>query len=308
MKAVVSVEESKILTLRVETIRPFKWQPRTHFDKDRLAELAASLKEFGQQVAVIVKPVPAPDGEVAWELVDGERRWRAAQMAGLSTLRAEVRGAKDDDAQFVASVVSNFGRQDHTAMESARACERVSKMPEYANLPVLKRMDRVGALFARSGQWVQQMLKLMTLPTDVQALMEHPDEGRRLNAQVALQIAQVKDTDKQVSLAKEISAKSLRRAEAGILIGHAIEAQQREHGTRGRPPSDQGRLVYKRVLSLVQIADVLLDMPQQNLRAYFENRQIELDHLVGKLSDGIQSATSVLDALRRLSKRKGAAA
>lgn len=293
---IVSTEASRVLTVRCAAVRPFPGQPRVAFDQDRLAELASSLKEHGQQVAIIVRELPEPDGEVAFEIIDGERRWRASQIAKLDTIRAEVRGAKDGDHQFVQSVVANFGREDHTPLESALAVQRVCAMPEYAALAVTERHQRVGALFARSHAWVAYNLKLVKLPAEVQELVGGP-AGKRLNAQVAIYLGTVADKEEQVRLAKVIVERDLPGPKARLLINQARHKHGVTEGAARSKPSTESRNVFASVQRITTSAEVLLDMPKRGLKRSLAQAPGGERWLVEKIDAAIAALVQVRESL-----------
>jgi ParB family chromosome partitioning protein len=118
----LEVAPTSYLTIPRSRIRPFKNQPRTYFDKEELENLAASIKAFGQIVPVSVKKVSdSPDFD--YELCDGQRRWHACEIAGKTMMKAILESPTDEKEQFLISVLSNFGRAEHTVIEIAYACK-----------------------------------------------------------------------------------------------------------------------------------------------------------------------------------------
>ena len=108
-----------LATVRIGAIRPGRYQPRTRMDERALAELAQSIRSQGLLQPVVVRPV---DG--GYELVAGERRWRAAQMAGLEQIPAVVREVPDE-AALVMALIENVQREDLNPMEEAAAVQRL---------------------------------------------------------------------------------------------------------------------------------------------------------------------------------------
>ena len=116
-----------LMTLAVNRIRPGKYQPRTRMDQEALGELAASIKSQGLIQPVLVRPVERD----RYELIAGERRWRAAQMAGLEYVPALVREVADEAALAMA-LIENIQRENLNAMEEAAGLQRLVqefKMP-----------------------------------------------------------------------------------------------------------------------------------------------------------------------------------
>jgi len=142
----------------VADITPNPHQPRVHFDEESLAELTASVQQIGVLQPVLVRPV-----EGGFELIAGERRWRAAGRAGLSTIPAVVR-TTDDLASVEQALVENLHRQDLTALEEAAAYQQLT---EDFGLTHEQVADRVG----KSRSAVTNTLRLLGLPPSIQHLI-----------------------------------------------------------------------------------------------------------------------------------------
>lgn len=291
MSEVVEVEQTKVLVLRLDAIRPFKGQPRHKFDG--IPELAESIKEIGQITPVTVRELVGDERAEGkrYELIDGERRYRACQHAGRKTIRAVVDGAKDRDQQFLKSVVANFGRSEHTAIESALAVARICEMPEYAKLPVTERNARVGAVFARTGQWVLNMVRLAKLPKSVRGMVAAGD----LSANVAQFLTAVKDPEDQEKIAYKIVSEGLRPGLARNLIREHIA----KHGTAHRisKPTDHHALVFRSVRKIAQDSEVLLDMPMKGLAAAFVARPKKREALLEQVDGALSALQQLKDAL-----------
>ena len=145
--------------LPVGDIEPSPHQPRVHFDEDTLVALAASVKEVGILQPVLVRPLPTG----RFELVAGERRWRAAKRAGLATIPALVRQTEDLHAVEQA-LIENLHRQDLTALEEASAYQQ---LVEDFGLTHDEIANRVG----KSRSAVTNTLRLLKLPPSIQQLV-----------------------------------------------------------------------------------------------------------------------------------------
>jgi ParB family transcriptional regulator, chromosome partitioning protein len=184
--------------LPVGAIRPNPFQPRRAFDETALGELAASIEASGLLQPVVVRP---RDG--GYELIAGERRWRAVQRLGWPTVPAVLRDV-DDRALLTLALIENLQRDDLSPLDEARGYQRL--IGEF-NLP----QAEVGRLVGRSRAAVANALRLLTLPGDVQALLEtgalsagharalltlrDAAEVSRLAAQVAEQGWSVRETE-----------------------------------------------------------------------------------------------------------------
>lgn len=149
----------------VDLLRRGKYQPRVDMREDSLAELAESIKAQGVVQPIVVRPLPNPTGgETHYEIVAGERRWRAAQMAGLATIPAVVREIPDESAVAVA-LIENIQRENLNPIEEARSLHRLI---EEFGLTHADAADAVG----RSRATVTNLLRLLELPRPVREMLE----------------------------------------------------------------------------------------------------------------------------------------
>ena len=155
-----NVEEFR--QIAVELIFPNPRQPRRHFDDTALAALASSLQSRGVLQPVLVRP--SPDGDGRFELIAGERRWRAAQLAGLEAIPAIVR-ARDDAESLELALIENMAREDLNPVEEARACAAL--VEEFG----LSR-EEVGLRIGRSRVAVSNLVRLLDLPDEALELLE----------------------------------------------------------------------------------------------------------------------------------------
>jgi ParB family transcriptional regulator, chromosome partitioning protein len=152
--------EEQLRELAVDEIRPNPKQPRRHFDEDSLHALAGSLGERGVLQPVLVRPLRGG----GYELVAGERRWRAAQIAGLASIPAIVRERGDSEA-LEAALVENMAREDLNPVEEARAC---AALVEELGLT----REEVGRRVGRSRVAVSNLVRLLDLPDEAIDLLE----------------------------------------------------------------------------------------------------------------------------------------
>ena len=146
--------------LAVGAITSGKYQPRRHFDDDKLDELAASIRSQGVLEPVIVRET----GRGRFELIAGERRWRASQRAGLDQIPAIVR-VIDDRAAIAIALIENIQREDLSALEEAQSLARLIEEFKYTHQQVA---DAIG----RSRATVSNLLRLLELPAEIRALLD----------------------------------------------------------------------------------------------------------------------------------------
>ena len=153
-------EKDELRHLPLDLLRRGKYQPRTHMDAQALEELAASIKAQGVVQPIVVRALPTGD----YEIVAGERRWRAAQLAGLETVPAVVRKIPDEAAIAIA-LIENIQREDLNPVEEANALQRL--IDEFGMTH-----QQVAEAVGRSRAAVTNLLRLLTLQSDVREMLE----------------------------------------------------------------------------------------------------------------------------------------
>ncbi|HLG52980.1 MAG TPA: ParB/RepB/Spo0J family partition protein [Steroidobacteraceae bacterium] len=143
-----------------------RYQPRTDMREESLAELAESIRAQGVVQPIVVRPVgaPAPGEGQRYEIIAGERRWRAAQMVGLAELPAIVRRV-DDETAVAMSLIENIQREDLNPLEEAMALSRLVTEFELTH-------QQAAEAVGRSRAAVSNLLRLLELPDEVKALVE----------------------------------------------------------------------------------------------------------------------------------------
>ncbi len=204
----VETDQPEFLQVSVDEIRPNPDQPRSRFDDESLAELAASLKEVGVLQPIVVTKVD--DGFV---LIAGERRWRAAKQAGIDSIPAVVRGA-DGDSTLVEALVENVQRRDLTPLEEAHAYRQL--LEDYG-MTQEQVADRVG----KSRPSVSNTLRLLQLPGPIQTMI---DSGG-LSAGHARSLLGLDDSRYAIYLAEKASAEgwSVRQLEDAVRTRREME-------------------------------------------------------------------------------------
>ena len=189
-----------LAAIETARIRPGRYQPRTRMDEQALAELAQSIRSQGLLQPLVVRPV-----ERGYELIAGERRWRAAQMAGLAQVPAVVREVPDD-AALVMALIENIQREDLNPMEEAAGVQRL--IDEF-KMTHEQAADAVG----RSRSATSNLLRLLKLAKPVQEmLMRGALEMGHARALLAL------DSARQIEAGMRIAAKRLSVRETEALV------------------------------------------------------------------------------------------
>ncbi|AOX20865.1 ParB/RepB/Spo0J family partition protein [Kozakia baliensis] len=213
-------EAAKALaTLPIELLEPGPFQPRQDMDEGRLAELADSIRSRGVLQPILVRPHPEEAGR--YQIIAGERRWRASQLAGLHEVPVHARPLDDGDA-MAAALVENLQRADLNAIEEAEGLQRL--LTDYA----LTQEELAGAV-GKSRPHIGNTLRLLNLPESVRkqvrdgllsagharALLSHPDPAAAAAIVIArqLNVRQTEALAKQPSLKEPPPAKAPRDGE-----------------------------------------------------------------------------------------------
>ena len=258
---VVGDRSSALLDIPVASIRPNPHQPRGHFDEESLASLAASIRELGVLQPILVRQV----GQGEFELVAGERRWRAARRAGLSTIPAIVRDVTDI-ASVEQALVENLHRQDLNPLEEAAAYQQLIEDFGLTH-------EQLSARIGRSRVTITNTLRLFQLPPGVQKMVA---DGQ-LSAGHARAILGTPDRSYQESLARRAAGEqlSVRAVEDAVRarneLGGAREAKTPSVGG-ARPP---GILELEEILSARLDTRVRVDLQARRGKVIIEFATLE---------------------------------
>jgi ParB family chromosome partitioning protein len=220
----------------VELIRPNAGQPRRSFDESALERLAESIAESGVVQPLVVHPLS--DGR--YELIAGERRWRAAQIAGLATVPAILR-TEDETKRLQIAVIENMAREDLNPIEEARACAALVE-----ELGVSK--EEVARRVGRSRSAVSNLIRLLDLPDQVIVMLESgelseghgrallaakgQDQRRKLARQAVAEGWSVRETERRAKGETEAPARKVRELhpDEEAAVGKAEDALERALG------------------------------------------------------------------------------
>jgi ParB family chromosome partitioning protein len=191
-KPAAGTDDGELRQLAATSLSPGKYQPRTHMDQAALAELADSIKQRGIVQPILVREI----GKDKFEIIAGERRWRAAQLAGLATVPVLVREIADDAALGI-GLIENIQREDLNAMEEAAGIQRLIDEFKLTH-------EEAAKAVGRSRSAVSNLLRLLELAKPVQEMVmaQKLDMG---HARALLSLAK----SKQVELAHQIVHKRL---------------------------------------------------------------------------------------------------
>ncbi len=210
----------EMLEVDIDLIEPNIEQPRTRFAEDKIGELAQSIKENG-----IIQPIVLRRKGRRFEIVAGERRWRAAQFAGLNRVPAVIKEVSDDKLLELA-LIENIQRQELNAIEEARAYQKLIK-----TLGLTQEMiaNRVG----KDRSFITNYLRLLRLPEDIQKLVEE----EKISVGHARALLAVDDLTAQRRVARNImdmslSVRETERAVKRVATGGSIEKSEAKNNSK----------------------------------------------------------------------------
>ncbi|MDB3954499.1 ParB/RepB/Spo0J family partition protein [Alphaproteobacteria bacterium] len=156
-----NIKDNLLTSLPIELIKPNPLQPRKNFSKETLNELAASIKDRGVLQPIIVRPAKNKDNE--WEIIAGERRWKAAQLAGFHEVPVSIKDIKDEDVAIIA-LIENIQRENLSPIEEALGYKTLMNKFSITQ-------EELGLKMRRSRAYITNFIRLLSLPEEVQKLL-----------------------------------------------------------------------------------------------------------------------------------------
>lgn len=184
------INSSSILDISIDVIEPNKNQPRHNFFEDSLHELSESIKQFGVIQPITVRKI---DGEEKYEIIAGERRFRAARMAGLTTIPAIINTNIDDNSSLAMALIENIHREDLSPVEQALTFKQLLEEFRLTH-------DELSRQVGKSRALITNTLRILSLPLSIQKLI---DEGK-VTAGHAKVLASLKKAEDQLQMAEAI--------------------------------------------------------------------------------------------------------
>ena len=215
------VNENEVITIKLDDIIPNRFQPREIFDDQSMQELADSIKTHGVIQPIIVRPV-----DNKYEIIAGERRYKASVMAGKTDIPALVKNKDDKDSSIIA-FIENSQRKDVTAIEEARTCERILSSNDLTQEQLAKQLGMSQSTLANK-------LRLLTLPVEIQDALLHGEISERH----ARSLLSIKDTKTQLELLEKIKNEKLTVRELDGVIKSMLEEANKD-GLYDLPGSDE---------------------------------------------------------------------
>lgn len=256
----------EILSVSVRLVRPMKSQPRKYFDPERLREFGDNLKEQGQVQPAIVKKLDQPDEKgCLYELISGERRWRACQMAGILELKIIVREGINDVDQFVEAVIANCHDVDLTTLETMQS---VGYLFQCA-----KTDAEIAKIFGKkSPLWAYQHRRALTLNPGVLKLLgpETPEE-KRIPLTSAILLIGIPQ-EEQMGFAEMISETGMSAKQ----VNHLVKNRLAQCGVpRKSRSSEEFESAFKFFMKTNAEFELYIDHSDDRIANMFKNRSPE---------------------------------
>lgn len=253
-------DQPTLLEISVDDLKPNPDQPRARFDDEALAELAASIAEVGVLQPIVV----ARDEKGDHYLIAGERRWRAAQRAGLTTIPAVVRGTSGEST-LVEALVENLQREDLTPLEEAHAYRQLL---ENTGMSQEEIADRVG----KSRSAISNTLRLLQLPGSIQTMV---DAGS-ISAGHARALLGLEDEKYAVYLAEKAAAEgwSVRQIEDAVRVRKGLTERP---GAKG--------VTQVRPVEIIELEKRLAERLGSKVKIDYRNKKGKVEIRFGSLED-----------------------
>lgn len=274
-------EEEKVnslMDLDVKKIRSGQYQPRKSFEESELGELAASIAQNGVMQPIIVRPIEG-GGEVKYEIIAGERRWRASKRVGLDSVPAIIRKMSDQQALELA-LVENVQREDLSALEEAAGYSQLIDEFGYTQ-------EQLAGAVGKSRSHIANLLRLLGLPDEIKALLQ---SGKLTMGHARALMASENATE----LAQQVVAKNLSVRQTERLAKGEIDPKQKAPAARPGPAPIQRSQAVEKNDDIIALEATL----SENL-----GLKVQINDFGGQQGDIVLSYTSLeeLDSiLRRL--------
>jgi len=258
-------------TLPIEAIRPNPMQPRVVFQPERLEELAASIRANG-----IIQPLIVRRHEAQFQLVAGERRWRAAKLAGLKEVPVVIQEIADPLLLEIA-LVENIQREDLNAIETARAYERLGR-----DLGLSQ--EEIGRRTGKDRTSITNALRLLRLPAEVQLLLaEH-----RLSMGHARAILGLPAAEQQIEVAEKAAAQGLSVRQVEALVQGLTSDRTRTADKKEKTLDPNVRAAIEEMERALGTRVRIVELGEQRGRIEIEYyTQTDLDRLFQQITGGV---------------------
>ena len=270
----VAAEDDRVIYVDINDIKPNSAQPRLHFDEAKLEELAGSIKANG-----VIQPLIVRESTNGYELVAGERRWRASRIAGLSRIPCIIRNF-DDRQNAIVAIIENMQREDLNPIEEAKGLKSMTEKYGFTQ-------EQVSASLGRSRTYIANSIRLLKLPPEIQ---EYVSSGQ-MSAAHGRTIINIPDKQKQKEAADKIIRNDL-SVRATEKLAEKIKDELRPERKRRKKKDDlpEGRVPEE--IKAVETELKTLFGTKVNIRGDENKGRIELEYY------SLEELNRIIDLLR----------
>ena len=277
-KADASSDEDRVIYVDINDIKPNSAQPRMVFDEAKLQELAGSIKSNG-----VIQPLILRESNNGYELVAGERRWRASRLAGLSSVPCIIRNF-DDRQNAIVAIIENMQREDLNPIEEAKGLKSMTEKYGFTQ-------EQVSSSLGRSRTYIANSIRLLKLPQDIQ---DYVSSGQ-MSAAHGRTIINIPDKVKQKEVADKIIRNDL-SVRATEKLAEKIKDELRPERKKRKRKSDQPEGQVPAEIKAVESELKTLFGTKVNIRGDEKKGRIEIEYY------SLEELNRLIDLLRDAGK------
>lgn len=265
-KNIVDENAKNVTEINIDDIRSNPYQPRKTFDIESLNELAKSIKEYG-----VVQPVIVKKSIKGYELIAGERRTKAAKIAGLKTIPAIIKDFNDQEMMEIA-LIENIQREDLNPIDEATSINNIIKLRGYTQ-------EEFANKFGKSRSYVTNILGLLKLPDDVKKMVEK----KSISMSHARVLSKIDDEEKVINLAKRVITEEISVHELEQLTSAESELSQKRKANKVN--FETGYRLYENLVCDKLTTKVRIS--KNKMEIYFDGKE-DLERILNKLNIKIE--------------------
>ena len=265
--------DDRVLYIDINDIRPNSAQPRMNFDEAKLSELASSIRTNG-----VIQPLIVRESSNGYELVAGERRWRASRMAGLKSVPCIIRNF-DDKQNAIVAIIENMQREDLDPIEEAMGLKSMTEKYGFTQ-------EQVSASLGRSRTYITNSIRLLKLPPEIQ---QYVSSGQ-MSAAHGRTIINISDREKQMEVANKIIRNDL-SVRATEKLAEKVKDEIKPDRKKRKKASDQN-IAKSAEIQAVERELMTLTGTRVRIAGDEKSGRIELGYY------GIEELNRLIDALR----------
>lgn len=270
------MEDKNTLSVPVSEVEPFPGQPRKEFDQEKLESLAQSIKSKG-----LIQPIIVKEGLRGYMIIDGERRWRAHKIAGLTEIDVVVNNNVGIEDHHLVSLIANFNREGHSPMETSNALAKERRGG--------KSVEELADAIGKSAAYIYQHLALQNLHPQLKELVGSENKKNVLRLQIAIELSKV-EKGMQLSVYEDCKNKASAAAKLRYIKKHQnTEGEKATNVVRFRP-AEEARSLTNLAGRTADGIEKFMEMPKSHFEMVLESMtQKQKAFMVNQLKEAAAS-------------------